>query len=79
MIKLVAKKGKTKVTMKGNAKDVAAEIAHAAFGMVEHLISIDKACGYACGWTLIETLEKILPERPKAEDVEEAAKEHEEA
>ena len=65
--------------MKGNAKDVAAEIAHAAFGMVEHLIGADKACGYVCGWTLIEALEKILPERQKVGEVEEAAKEHEEA
>lgn len=53
MIKLITKKGKTKATLRGEAKDVAAEIAHTAVGMVEHLIGVDKACGYACGWTII--------------------------
>ena len=47
MIKLITKKGKTKATLKGEAKDVAAEIAHTAVGMVEHLIGVDKAYGYA--------------------------------
>lgn len=32
MIKLITKKGKTKATLKGEAKDVAAEIAHTAVG-----------------------------------------------
>ena len=25
-------------------------------------------CGYACGWTLLEALEKILPEKPNMGD-----------
>lgn len=65
MIKLTAKKEKVKLELKGDVKEVAAEIAHTAFGMVERMIDIDKACGYACGWTLLEALEKILPEKPQ--------------
>ena len=68
MIKLTTKKGTTKATLRGEAKDVAAEIAHTAVGLVEHMIGVDKACGYACGWTIIEALEKILPEKPKMGD-----------
>lgn len=68
MIKLTTKKGTTKATLRGEAEDVAAEIAHTAVGLVEHLICVNNVCGYACGWTIIEALEKILPEKPKMED-----------
>ena len=68
MIKLTTKKGTTKAMLRGEAKDVAAEIAHTAVRLVEHLIGVNNVCGYACGWTIIEALEKILPEKSKMED-----------
>ena len=64
MIKLTTKKGTIKATIMGEATDVAVEIAHTAVDLVEHLIGVNKEFGYACGWTIIEALEKILPERP---------------
>ena len=70
MIKLTTKKGTIKATLRGEAKDVAAEIAHTAVGLVEHLIGVDKACGYACGRTIIEVLQKMIPEQKKKEEPE---------
>lgn len=62
MIKLIAKNGATKITLKGDTDVVGREVAYSAVRMVEQLISADEVVGYAAGATIIDVLHKIVPE-----------------
>lgn len=75
MIKLTAKKGTIKATLKGDSETVGLEIAKNAITLVEHLIDINKGAGYAAGATIIEVLQKIVPEKPKKDESQEAQEE----
>lgn len=75
MIKIIAKKDTLKARMKGAPDTVGAEIVHASVKLVEHLIEIDKETGYATGATIIEILQKMIPERKRKSEAGEEVKE----
>ena len=79
MIKITAKKEMLNGVIKGDPITVASELAHISVKLVEHLIGIDKAAGYAAAATIIEVLQKIVPEKPKKDESQEAQEEQAEA
>lgn len=79
MIKITAKKETLKGVIKGDSDTVALELVHISVKLVKHLISIDKAVGYAAGATIIEVLQKIVPEKPKKDESQEDQEEQAEA
>ena len=79
MIKITAKKETLKCVIKGDSDTVALELVHITVKLVEHLIGINKAAGYAAAATIIEVLQKIVPEKPKKDESQEAQEEQAEA
>lgn len=76
MIKITAKKETLKGKIKGDSDTIALELVHATVRLVEHLISMNKEAGYAAGATIIEILQKMIPEH---KEMREQAEENEES